>query len=759
MPTNFDLAPPPKTVDGLFAVPIDIQSISAVFTFDGAGETAFADATIEYIVGPDDGNPIFDLRQDITQAWVDGVVFPIGQLEHHEFGSGTFTDLRVIEDVQTAGSVHTLRVLYDLAIPNCELGGYAPALEWTAGPRLTFVFGLSDLREARYAEAFLPANLIFDQFSISLEIQINNTVAAHSVITNASITNLGPNHWQLEFPARFSAVSPLLEVRSTDTLVQQTDTVLLPVSGITVNIEAWKPTGSVINLTTQINNIKAFLADNENDYGAYIHGDRFVAFFNGGGMEYEGGTTTGTGPLLHETFHSWYARGLKPAGQADGWFDEGFTNFHDAGADDSQAFDFSDAPILLCSRDPWQRQTPDNAYNDGSRFWRGMASMLGVSSVNDLMSELYETHNGKPVSTANIEEFLLSKSGEPEVVDAFHRFVYGFSDPSPSPDLWLRDDPGHTGADEWDGVFWDSPDLWIRNSDDGGTTHQSPEYGQSNWFHARLRNKSKAGAATHFVVTFHSKGFAGTQFVYPDDFLPCIAAKAEFDLAPGDTRIVKARWPRSLIPPEGSHTCLLASVITREDHPEDGRHVWEDNNLAQKNLTVVDMLPDTFMILPIVVRNFLRVWDPRFDLEVWKPKRAFDLKVSLIHPSNDFLKAAKIKPFEIQANFSSSSPQTLLDCGSYTPGPDLVNKGRIITSATPDLALRRFPNSFEAILSERKPRLRVELPPRSQRVVGLKIAVSSKAEAGEPIKLHFVQRHVKTKKIVGGVAVEVRIKR
>ena len=760
MPTNFDLAPPSKTVDGLFAVPIDIQSISAVFTFDGAGETAFADATIEYIVGPDDGNPFFDLRQTITQAWVDGAVFPVDQIAHHDFGTGAFTDLRIIEDIQTAGSVHTLRVQYNLALPNSELGGYAPALEWSAGPRLKFVFGLSDLREARYAEAFLPANLIFDQFSISLEIQITGTMAAHSVITNADVTNLGANHWQLEFPDRFSALSPLLEVRATDTLVQQTDTVLLPVSGITVTIEAFKPTGSAVNLTTQINNIKAHLADNENDYGAYLHGDRFVAFFNGsGGMEYEGGTTTSTGALLHETFHSWYARGLKPAGQADGWFDEGFTTFHDAGADDPLAFDFSDPPILLCSRDPWQRQTPDNAYSDGSRFWQGMASMLGVATVNDLMSELYEIQGGRPVSTTNIEEFLLSKSGEPLTVDAFHRFVYDLSDPSPSPDLWLKDDPDHTGSDDWDGVFWNSPDLWIRNSDDGGTTHQSPEYGQSNWFHARIRNKSGAGTATHFVVTFHSKGFAGTQFVYPDDFLPCIAAKAEFDLGPGETRIVKARWPRLLVPPEGTHTCLLASVITREDHPGDGRHVWEDNNLAQKNLTVVDLLPDTFMILPIVIRNFFVDWDPRFELEVWKPKQAFELEVSLIHSSRDFLKAGKFKPFEIQSNFDFDRRQTRLDCGGSIPGPDQINKGRILTSDTPELILRRFPNSFEVKLPERKPALRVELPSHSQRVVGLKISVPEKAKVTEPVNLHFVQRHVKTKKIVGGVAVQVNVRR
>jgi hypothetical protein len=384
---NFHLAPPPKTVDDLLAVPIDIESIVADFTFDGSTETASADATITYTVGPTAGNPIFDLRQDITQAWLDSVLFPIAQLAHHNFGAGPFTDLRVIEATQAAGSVHTLRVQYDLALPNSQLeGSYLPALEWSAGPKLRFVFGLSDLNRARYAEAWLPVNLVFDQHSISLEVQIINTTAAHSVITNGVVTNQGLNHWQISFPARSSSVSPLLEVRAADTLAQQTDTVLLPVSGKTVTIEAWKPTSSMVSLTAQINNIKTLLADNENDYGAYLHDDRFVAFFNGiGGMEYEGGTTTSPGALLHETFHSWFARGVKPASQADGWWDEGFTSFHDDGADDAIPFDFSDPPVLLCSRDPWQRHTPSNAYTDGSSFWKGMAALLGASNLNVLM--------------------------------------------------------------------------------------------------------------------------------------------------------------------------------------------------------------------------------------------------------------------------------------------------------------------------------------------------------------------------------------
>jgi hypothetical protein len=764
MATNFDLAPPPTTVDGLAAVPIDIQTVDAKLVFDAAGAST-GDATMTYTVGPTTGNPIFDLRQSITSAWLDGAPFPPAQLAHHTFGSGSFTDLRVLEAVQSAGSVHTLRVQYPLALPDAQLGGsYLPALDWSAGPRLRFVFGLSDLNRARYAEAWLPSNLVFDQFGLTLEVQILNTLVAHSVITNGTVTLIGTNHWRIEFPTRFTGLSPLLEIRASDTLELQTDTTVLPVSGTTVTLEAWKPAGSGVALTGQLNTLKTLLADNENAYGPYLHGNRYTAFFNGsGGMEYEGGTTTSTAALLHETFHSWFARGLKPASQADGWWDEGFTVFHDDGADDAQPFDFAAAPVLLCSRDPWQRNTPGNAYSDGSRFWRGMAAMLGVAQFNALMKDLYAAHKGNPVSTTMIEEFLLCKSGNAQIVDAFHRFVYGLATPSPAPDLWLRDDAGDPGADSWGGAFWNSPDLWIRNADDGGTTHQPPEFGQDNWFHARVRNKAGVGAGQHFVVTFHSKGFAGTQFQFPGDFLPCIAARAQFDLAPGATRIVKTRWPRALVPPEGTHTCLLASVITRSDHPVAGRHVWEHNNLAQRNLTVVDLLPDSFMILPIVVANWQSHLKSAFALELIRFRDSGEFEASLIHTDPEMLRARDIqpKPFLPFDGRPEPAPEpVVLECGAHLPGARDAQRGRILTAATPDLIRQRFPQSWEAPFPPRgrgTAQLAFDLPLFSQTVVGLKITVPRDAEPGQVIRLHFVQRSLATTQIVGGVSVQINV--
>ena len=108
--TNFSLAPPPKTVDGLAAVPIDIQKITATLTFDGALSSGSGDATVEFTMGTQNGNPIFDLRQTITDAWLDGAALPVTQLAHHDFGGGPNADLRIVESVLAAGTAHALRV-------------------------------------------------------------------------------------------------------------------------------------------------------------------------------------------------------------------------------------------------------------------------------------------------------------------------------------------------------------------------------------------------------------------------------------------------------------------------------------------------------------------------------------------------------------------------------------------------------------------------------------------------------------------------
>ncbi|MFD9122492.1 hypothetical protein [Streptomyces bottropensis] len=239
----------------------------------------------------------------------------------------------------------------------------------------------------------------------------------------------------------------MLEIRASDTVERTTGTALLPVSGKTVPIEAWRPAGSAVDLAAQIAAIRTLLVDTENGYAA-------TSMTTGtsrtspaaGGMEYEGGTTTSADALLQETFHSWFARGLKPADQSDGWWDECFTTFHDDGANDAVPLDVTAPPVALCSRDPWQRHTPTASYVSGSALFRGLAAMTcagpSTPTCGLCTSPRRAVYHCRPSGWRSIWSRAAAMSGG----HAFHRFVYGLPAPIPAPALWLRDDMRGVGV-------------------------------------------------------------------------------------------------------------------------------------------------------------------------------------------------------------------------------------------------------------------------------------------------------------------------
>jgi hypothetical protein len=187
-------------------------------------------------------------------------------------------------------------------------------------------------------------------------------------------------------------------------------------------------------------------------------------------------------------------------------------------------------------------------------------------------------------------------------------------------------------------VFWDSPDLWIRNANDNGTTHQNPEFGQDNWFYARVRNRGTVTARA-FVVTFNVKPWAGVQFTYPNDFVPFISAAVGFNLAPGASTVVKAKWPSALVPPTGTHACWLAQVYTPVDRTATGNHVWESNNLAQKHLHIVDLAPNDSAVFKFQIGNFTNALAGLYRLEVNRPANLASLPVSIVHTDPAVAKA------------------------------------------------------------------------------------------------------------------------
>jgi hypothetical protein len=519
----FDSAPPPTLVDGLCAVAVHIERLRARVTLDCGSSRGLVDVTMHYRVGPESGNPLFDLRQRVQKCWLDGEVIAPADVAAHDVGGGPLSTVRILARRQDAGTRHSLRFRYQLAMPLAGLGGgYPPILQWAPGSEVRWVLGMSDLNPGRYLEAWFPANLVFDRTPLQLGVRVVGTPTAHVVISNAKVTAHGFNTWALVYPPYFTALSPLLEVRPAESVTCLTATAVLPVTKRAIAVEVWKPAELDVDLQRQADRIAGYLTDNERRYGPTL-GDRFVAMFHAGrgGMEYGQATTTSVRALAHEVLHSWFGRGVSPASQADGWWDEGYAQFIDDGGVGAERFDFRDPPVELCSRRPLQRVTAANAYVDGSRLFRGVAALIGVAGLHDCMRSLYEVSRGTTLSTAQLEAHLVATSGETDLVDVFHRFVYGFTDPSPSPRLHLDR-------------------VWVHGDDDGAT-HR---------VHATVRNEAAGGACGHFVVVFALAGCA-------------VAAVADFDLTPGDFRTVWARLPAAA----GSADTVVASVHARRYHP------------------------------------------------------------------------------------------------------------------------------------------------------------------------------------------------
>ncbi|MBG6054309.1 hypothetical protein IWX81_000699 [Salinibacterium sp. CAN_S4] len=193
------------------------------------------------------------------------------------------------------------------------------------------------------------------------------------------------------------------------------------------------------------------------------------------------------------------------------------------------------------------------------------------------------------------------------------------------PDMVLRDNIADTGNVPSASAFWNTPDIWCRTTapaaDPGALAasyaiegpHESPIRGQANWIYARVKNRGPV-ASNEAWVRLSVTHWPGTEFIWPNSFIPTngpgdpipspmahgtyfIGEVKVGPLAPGAEQTVSIEWPASLIPPDsvtisGSpvkwHPCLLAELTPHDGPLPTGTHVWDDNNLAQKNISIVD---------------------------------------------------------------------------------------------------------------------------------------------------------------------------
>jgi C1A family cysteine protease len=296
--------------------------------------------------------------------------------------------------------------------------------------------------------------------------------------------------------------------------------------------------------------------------------------------------------------------------------------------------------------------------------------------------------------------------------------------------LYIRDNTGDTGDTPTSGTFWLSPDLIVRNADEGAEpaawSNQSVIGGADNWIYVKVHNIG-ANTGGEIEVRLYVTDYPGTEFMYPWDYENEISTSPVTisSLAPGADAVAKFKWLAAEIPSaaEMAHPCLLAEVRCTQDinaaqwgicAPFSGTHVWENNNLAQRNITIIEGKGGKSFMFPIDIGNIHSV--PR------------EYSVLVVDRSQT------PKTAEITLNLGHMSPISLVGATD-----NVGLSGTLITIS---------PEAAEA-------EIRIPLSQERTRVY-LTFTVPASAQGGEEYTVDIMQKDDQNR-IVGGITLVVKV--
>jgi len=196
-----------------------------------------------------------------------------------------------------------------------------------------------------------------------------------------------------------------------------------------------------------------------------------------------------------------------------------------------------------------------------------MTSTAGTWPTNDSATATYTDSRGQPGSLTFPIPYvtvLPPADKHPQIMCKDHATDNGAVPSNPNGEVW-----------------WASPDIWVRNNQDGGLTHQNPIIGQTNYVYVRVRN---TGDATVNNITIHLYDSPGASNLrWPDDWVPEIGTATIASLTAGQETVVSVAWT----PVAEGHYCFLVRIAAPDDRITFDGWVPFDNNICQRNVQII----------------------------------------------------------------------------------------------------------------------------------------------------------------------------
>ncbi len=410
-------APEGFALGNALAVPVDFESVELALHFDVQQGLAVAHARVTFMTGRA-GMPIVDLIPEPQAASLDGTALQPGEYAASETPDGE-TTLRVVQHGLAAGTRHTLEV--DYALPSA-------AIAFEDG-NVTAKLGLDDSEERMFFEQFAPANLELDRYRQTIDVTIVGGTDTPRLFANGEVTST-ESGLRVVYPDHFTTSSFLFYLYPSSGVVSR-DASYRSVSGREVPIVVFATPDAQDDLERIATQAQGFLAELEADYGAYPHSGVVIGFddeFEGGGMEYTGGTITDEESLGHELLHQWFARSVQPADGSAGFIDEAIAQWRDDGypraaTDPSQS---AREPVQLAGFSPYRRATDQDSYDEGAALLSELDyAMADAGGLRPVLRTFYETYRQSTITVPEIEAFFVQQCPGVDVGAAFARYVFG----------------------------------------------------------------------------------------------------------------------------------------------------------------------------------------------------------------------------------------------------------------------------------------------------------------------------------------------
>tara|TARA_B100001146_G_scaffold221995_1_gene233523 strand:- start:11169 stop:13808 length:2640 start_codon:yes stop_codon:yes gene_type:complete len=204
-------------------------------------------------------------------------------------------------------------------------------------------------------------------------------------------------------------------------------------------------------------------------------------------------------------------------------------------------------------------------------------------------------------------------------------------------DLYTKDRPFDVGNEPNPdtGPMWISEDIWVRQSLDGGTTPENPEFKlyEPNGVYVQVRNRGTTTSDCAVLKVYFSKASTGLQWpTHFNNYYQNVGSNSVLhgdiigtavipSLAPGTSTVIEIPW----YPPNPAeysndihHFCLVSRILSDNDPMNSevsgsvSPNVRNNNNIAWKNVSVyntdtTDLPPPTHVFVRGIDREMERV--------------------------------------------------------------------------------------------------------------------------------------------------------